>query len=210
MNKTSVLVVFVLLATSVIALHGFVKDPAYAELNLHKKGVGRVTNFDPRIQTQQYTWQAVVKLEPLAPPIISSGSYPIRYPRGVARVYNARYGLNIHSGVHQLTVSELIPSYSRDYIFEVWLVDNETNYWLSMGVFDTIGRGSGELELSKGNWNLDVYDDMVVTREPFPDNSPAPSREVVLKGSIRRRTPLPYLLNETSYTRLWGVSTFFK
>ncbi len=209
MNKGVVVMLLVLFATSVVALHGFVKDPAYAEVNLHKKGVDRVTNFDPRVQNQQYIWQSVVKLEPLAPPIVARGT-PMVYPRGVARVYSAKYGINIHSGLQTLTVQELIPSNSRDYLFEVWLVDNETKYWLSMGVFDTVGRGTGKIELRKGNWDLDVYDDMVITREPFPDNSPAPSNEIVLKGSIRQRTPLPYLMNETSYTRLWGVKTYFK
>ena len=209
MNKVLFVVAFVLVATSVAALHGFVKDPAYAELNLHKKGVDRVTNFDPRVQHEMYIWQAVVKLEPLAPPIVSRGS-PILYPRGVARVYNAKYGTNIHSGIQKLSVTEMIPSFSRDYIFEVWLVDNETNYWLSLGVFDTIGRGTGMIEMRKGNWDLNVYDDMVITREPFPDNSPAHSDEIILRGSIRHRAPLPYEVNETSYTRLWGVNTYFK
>lgn len=196
------------LAVSALALHGFVKDPAYEGLNLKKKGIDRVTNFDARIQTHAYTWQAVVHLEPLVSPILARGFADV-FPRGTAQVYSSRYNQDVSSGV-KIKVHELIPSYTRDYVFEGWLVDRDTDFWLSIGLFDTIGRGTGELELQKLNRYLDNYDDLVITREPFPDSNPAPSKEIVLGGKIQKRTPEPFLPPATTQQKLWGVNKFYR
>lgn len=203
-----VVVMVVVFAALSFALHGFVPDPAYKELNMNKKGVDRVTNFDARIQTHAYTWQAVVHLEPPVMPILARGFADI-FPRGTAQVYSSRYNQDVSSGV-KIKVGELIPSYSREYVFEGWLVDKDTDYWLSVGLFDTIGRGTGEIELQKLNRYLDVYDDVVITREPFPDSNPAPSKEIVLKGAVQKRTPEPFLPNATVQQRLWGVNKFYR
>ena len=210
MRKTSTLLVaviaFLIMASQSFALHGFVND--YQGLNVTRKGIERVTNFDARIQTHAYTWQAVSHLEPPITPILARGFADI-FPRGTAQVYSSRYNQDLSAGI-KIRVVELIPSYSKYYVFEAWLVDKDTDYWLSTGLFDTIGRGVGELELQKLNRYLDVYDEVVITREPFPDSSPAPSKEIVLRGAIDKRSPEPFLPNATVQQRLWGVNTFYR
>ncbi|MBI4148714.1 anti-sigma factor [Candidatus Woesearchaeota archaeon] len=208
MKRIAVAILALMLAGAVTGLHGFVKDPAYEGLDMNRKGIERVTNFDARIQTHGYTWQAVAHLEPLVTPLLARG-FPDIFPRGTANVYSARYNQDISSGV-KIRVGELIPSYSREYVYEAWLVDRDTDYWLSLGLFDTIGRGTGELELQKLNRYLDYYDSVVVTREPFPDSNPAPSKEIMLRGDIFRNSPAPYLPPATTQQKLWGVSTFYR
>lgn len=208
MSKTLTLIIalIVVLASESFALHGFVND--YQGLNVTRKGIERVTNFDARIQTHAYTWQAVTHLEPPVTPILARGFATV-FPRGIAQLYSSRYNQDLSAGI-KIRVVELIPSYSKYYVFETWLVDKDTDYWLSAGLFDTIGRGVGEIELQKLNRYLDVYDEVVITREPFPDNSPAPSKEIVLRGAIDKRTPMPFLPNATTQQRLWGVNTFYR
>ena len=207
------IIIVVIISFSVIALNTFVKDPAYQGLNLHRKGVERVTNFDPRIQIESNSWYSMVKLEPPAIPILNRGS-PDFFPRGTARIYSARYNRNIVAGI-QLRVHELPTSVAAGFVFEGWFVDNATNFWLPFGVFDTIGRGTGEIQLQKLDHYLDVYDSIVITREPFPDPDPSPSKEIILEGKIERRAPVPFELdaqnkfNATVSQRLWGVDKFF-
>ena len=79
--------------------------------------------------------------------------------------------------------SKDLPPLDPLYLYEAWLVDEDTGYPMSIGLFQpaAIGRiTSLELTISTP---LTAFDSMMVTVEPFPDDDPTPG-PVILEGSI--------------------------
>ena len=68
----------------------------------------------------------------------------------------------------------------EDEVFEAWLVDEDTGYKLSLGAFLTNSRGKGILKFNQKMVNFDIYDKVVVTREPSIDVNPMPGDAVLL------------------------------
>ncbi len=71
----------------------------------------------------------------------------------------------------------------NDEIYEVWFVDDDTGYKLTGGIFIVDSRGDERHSASFTTY-LDVYDRVVVTVEPYPDEDPNPSGEVALVADI--------------------------
>ena len=71
----------------------------------------------------------------------------------------------------------------NDEIYEVWFVDDDTGYKLTGGVFTVDSRGDERHSASFTTY-LDVYDRVVVTVEPYPDEDPNPSGEIALIADI--------------------------
>src|SRR3989338_2879316 len=84
-------------------------------------------------------------------------------------------------------MSGTITIYNVDYldqydeIYEAWLVDFDTGYQLSLGLFIVDQDGYARFSYSSDNY-VNVYDAVVVTREEYPDDDPRPSGDVVLVG----------------------------
>ena len=76
-----------------------------------------------------------------------------------------------------------LPVLEEDEVYEGWLVDTDTNYKLSLGIFTVKRSGKAYLTFKTENY-FDEYDSIVVTKEPFPDDNPGPSGEVVLIGDL--------------------------
>lgn len=76
-------------------------------------------------------------------------------------------------------------------VYEAWLVDTETGYSLSLGIFQPSGIGRVATLEYKSTVSLEVFDKIIVTVEPFPDDNPGPGT-VVLSGDIGGETLRSY------------------
>ena len=88
----------------------------------------------------------------------------------------------------------------RDYeAYELWLSDEESGYALSLGYLNSNyrsgvttnklgnnGAPGGESSAS-GNYDISLYDNIIVTREQFPDPDPRPSGDIIVLGDIPQR-----------------------
>ncbi len=105
-------------------------------------------------------------------------------PQGYARVISQQ---SQDTGLPGGTVyfrSKELPPLPPNFIYETWLVDEDTGYSLSIGQFQpaNIGRVTSlQYDISSP---LTPYDSMMVTLEMYPDDSPQPGM-VVLSGVLK-------------------------
>lgn len=151
---------------------------------------GRISNWDPRVRGFSRMDVAV----PLYPYSFVERDYPTgaatginHLSKGTARVlslsnsFNSAFYTREQGNVH-MKLREL-PPVSKEELFEAWLVDDDSEYFLSMGLFNTGISGTASVDFSI-NRPLIGYDRIVVTKEVFPDRDPRPSNNVVLVGEI--------------------------
>ncbi|MBI4141426.1 hypothetical protein HY484_00705 [Candidatus Woesearchaeota archaeon] len=215
MMRYVVAIMLVVLSVSVFA--EIVTD--YRLVPQHPRGVERVTNYDPRIQN--YGWEEVVYLAPVEDtPIIARG-YSERVPIGTARVSSTQYSIrnpNSPQAGATIKVRNLEATYDKykgAKLYEGWLVDEDTGYWLSFGVFYTDNFGNGRLntatsrmpEKQKLFHNIDFYDAVAVTLEDYPDSDPRPSGDVALYGNIVRKKL--FVPEPTVQNKLQGVQKYY-
>lgn len=81
----------------------------------------------------------------------------------------------------------LITTYNIKYldtyneIYEAWLIDLDTGYQLSLGLFTVDQSGSVRFRFGSEAY-VNPYDMVVITKEPYLDDDPRPSGDVVLLG----------------------------
>ncbi len=79
-----------------------------------------------------------------------------------------------------------LPPLKPLHIYEAWLLDEDTGFAQSIGIFQPSGIGRiATLEYSS-TIALTPYDALMVTVEPYPDSNPGPG-EAVLLGSLQNR-----------------------
>ncbi len=86
---------------------------------------------------------------------------------------------NKMSGLLTVRTLDYLSSYKE--IYEAWLVDIDTGYQLSLGLFTVDQDGDERMTWSHPSY-ANNYDMVVVTKEPYPDDDPRPSGDVVLVG----------------------------
>lgn len=220
MMRSIVGIIFVLLLTVFVVADEIVTD--YRLVPQHQRGIERVTHYDPRVQN--YGWEEVVYLEAAEKrPIIARG-YSERVPIGTARVYSVeQYHRNPNSPQAGVTIKvrNLESTYDEHKgakLYEGWLVDEDTGYWLSVGMFYTDNFGNGRLNAgtvsiaSMGEkqslfHSIDAYDAIAVTLEPYPDADPRPSGNVDLYGKIVRKKL--FVPEPTTQNKLQGVNKYY-
>lgn len=112
-------------------------------------------------------------------------------PQGHARVLSGRRKdvTPTEATVYLRTLD--LPPIGPEYVYEGWVIDEDTGYSLSLGIFQSksIGR-TGRLDWT-ATIPLDPFESIAVTVEPFPDEDPRPGT-VILTGSIHEnmRSPL--------------------
>jgi len=88
---------------------------------------------------------------------------------------------DVHSTNLRIKVEDLHPQ--PGYVYEVWLVDDDSNDKLSVGALNTNQRARGNFKLSQDMVNPYIYDSIVITQEPINDINPEPGM-AVLSGDI--------------------------
>jgi len=68
-----------------------------------------------------------------------------------------------------------------DEIYEAWLIDIDSGYKLSLGLFTVDSDGENRFSWSHPSY-INEYDIIVITKEEYPDDNPWPNGEVVLVG----------------------------
>lgn len=95
--------------------------------------------------------------------------------------YNSAFRKRPVSEIY-MKIRELAPL-NRDKLYEAWLIDDESEYFLSLGLFNVgiAGTGSHDFSISRP---IVGFDRVAITVEPFPDYDPRPSGEYALVGRI--------------------------
>ena len=214
-NKSFLIAIFLVVLSVNIFADSFVTD--YSKIVQHTRGVERITNYDPRIQ--DHRWEDTVHLEPPSNKPIMARGYNKRPMLGTAYIStNQAYNPPIAQGGASIKVKGLKPTYKTEILYEGWLVDEDSGYWLSIGVFSTDNFGNGRLNQATAIGNmpekqrlfhvLDLYDAVAVTEEPWPDANPMPSENVALYGKINK--PKFFNVQPTLQQKLWGSTKAYK
>jgi hypothetical protein len=159
--------------------------------------------YDPRVQSTQFDIN--VPLEPVKPPIFARG-YPPYYPRGHARLTSVRNPFR-PLGQAIIYVKDVRPTSQDNSLYQAWLYDADSGYLLNLGKFDT-SASVGQLHYT-GKHYFDVYDYVLLTREPRVDPDPRPSNDEVLIGRIVPATayqPMPLLRGKAQSGYSYRVS----
>lgn len=105
-------------------------------------------------------------------------------PKGFARIVSERPdGLYLPQATVLLRTQDLM-SLNPLFIYEAWLVDEDTGTFMSLGLFQpsTLSRISDLKYTSMVP--LDSFENIIVTTEPFPDDDPRPG-QTILVGEIK-------------------------
>jgi hypothetical protein len=105
-------------------------------------------------------------------------------PAGYARVISIKdQGVGIPVGTVYLRTKDL-PPIAPDFIYEAWLIDEETGYSMSIGLFQPAGIGRVTSLDYQISGPLTSFDSIIVTVEPFPDTNPGPGM-AILQGPLK-------------------------
>ncbi len=111
-------------------------------------------------------------------------------PKGYARVVNIKEDGTGFPVANVYFRTKDLPPLAPEYLYELWLADEDTGYAMSLGLFQPAGIGrvaSLDYESVVPVWS---FDSMMVTIEPFPDYDPSPG-QVILSGVLKEGVGLP-------------------
>ena len=112
-------------------------------------------------------------------------------PQGHARIINNRpHDVDLIEAVVHLRTKDL-PPIAPDSIYELWLVDEDTGYSMSLGLFQPSAISRITTLQYRTVTPLDPFDSIIVTTEPFPDDNPMPG-EVILSGDLKQNQVRSY------------------
>ena len=105
-------------------------------------------------------------------------------PEGHARVISKKdKGLYLPIGTVVLRTRDL-PALAPEEVYEAWLVDEDTGTSFSIGIFQPSNIGRVALLKYEAIMPLNPFESLMVSIEPYPDEDPRPSGEIVLSGII--------------------------
>ncbi|MBN1644615.1 anti-sigma factor [Candidatus Woesearchaeota archaeon] len=137
-----------------------------------------ISNNDPRMRGYSIK-DVVVELEPVDTEWVFQNNLITR-SKGTARIisdYDDVKGYDPARTRVYLRVRDL-PPLDNENIYQVWLVDLDTGYPLSIGMINPPMVGIAELSFD-APMSAFVYDTLVITVEPFPDTDLHPGKPVM-------------------------------
>ncbi|MEM2916009.1 MAG: anti-sigma factor [Candidatus Woesearchaeota archaeon] len=130
-----------------------------------------------------------VELEPVGLGLVSRPQIN-GTPKGYARVVNIKdNGVGFPLATVFFRTKDL-PPLAPEFLYELWLVDEDTGYSMSLGLFQPANIGRVASLDYKSVVPLWPFDSMMVTIEPFPDDNPMPG-QVILSGLLKEGVRLP-------------------
>ncbi len=168
------------LCTAVIAA---ISDGTASSAIIPKKlGVSRISNYEPRLNVptinQFIPLGATYELTTYG---VGRGGRTNYVPRGSARIRSVMtYGYPVTQ--ISIKTKDLPTSAQAKGQFEAWLVDDDTNYRLSLGTFNTQTGGVADLRYVADMY-VNQYDYVEVTLEPLYDTDTSPG-PLILYGQI--------------------------
>ncbi len=146
---------------------------------------GRISNFDPNVRGF-VRLDAVVDLLPYSPVgELISGDPAIA--KATARILSTgnEYGASLNDAwprTQFFLQATNLPPIGENEAYEVWLVDDETEYSLSLGLIKS-GVGLTSSLTFEIRRLVHMFEQVMITRESYPDPNPMPN-EIVLIGNI--------------------------
>ncbi len=141
-----------------------------------------ISNTDPRMRG--YTIRdVVVDLEPVDKEWVFQNNI-ITKSKGTARIISDYDDVKGYDPARLRVYMRIrdLPPLDKEHIYQAWLVDIDTGYPLSIGMFRAPLMGMSTLDFD-APMSAFVYDTLVVTVEPFPDFDLHPGKPV-LAGDI--------------------------
>ncbi len=125
---------------------------------------------------------AVVELEPVGFDYVAVNTIPA-VPKGTARVLSTltRKGGATPKGTVILQIANM-PPLDAEEVYEAWLYDEESNYSMSIGLLKPQVSSMSRLAFNV-DYNLESFDEIMVTKEFYPDLDPRPGKKI-LSGRI--------------------------
>ncbi len=150
----------------------------------------KISNWDPGILGYARL-DASVELLPYSPTgeVIAHEAV---LPKGAARVVSTgnEYGEGLNKARPKsqiFVIAQYLPPVGEYEIYEAWLLDDETEYALSLGLIKSgeglTGSGYTSQLFFEIQRNVHMFDNIMITREAYPDPDPSPG-EIVLMGKI--------------------------
>ncbi len=110
-------------------------------------------------------------------------------PQGHARIISKKPDqIFLPQGTVLLRTKDL-PPLAPLYLYEAWLVDEDTGMSMSLGVFQPSPVGRVATLDYTSSTPLNAFESIIVTAEPFPDDNPSPGQVIIvgdLKGKMVR------------------------
>ena len=160
------------------------------------RNVNRISNVDPNFRGYSRI-DVSVDLQPMDLLLIESKQ---KTARATARITSKgdQYGAGTNEPNPTTDVriqTQNLPPVGENRIYEAWLVDEDTEYALSIGFLRSGLDLASSLTFSFSR-SAAPFDAVMITSEPFPDKNPQPG-DAVLYGTIRPsrivlRTPATY------------------
>ncbi|MBS3148504.1 anti-sigma factor [Candidatus Woesearchaeota archaeon] len=166
---------------SFAALYEQYKTPFEIERRL---GVERVTHYDARMNYPRI--DDFVYLEPAQADKfvgVGRGGYAPFYARGSAKLRSSVWA-NVPYASLELSTKDLQPSDRINAQYEVWLVDDDSGYRLSLGTFTTQFGGIARFNYEAVTY-FDPYETIEVTMEPYDDLDVLPGPPVLVAAIPR-------------------------
>jgi hypothetical protein len=147
----------------------------------------KISNNDPRMRGYSIK-DVVVDLEPVDKEWVFQNNIITR-SKGTARIisdYGDVKGYDPARTRVYLRVRDL-PPLDNENIYQVWLVDLDTGYPLSIGMINPPIVGIAELSIDVP-MSAFIYDTLVITVEPFPDSDLHPGKPIMAGDIPQTRT----------------------
>ncbi len=146
----------------------------------------RISNWDPNVKGQSRL-DVSVDLLPYDPVDLQLANQAL-YTKGTMRIVSEgqAYGSGQNTAEPRtriLVQTRGMEPRGQDKFYEVWLVDDETEYALSIGLIKSGIQNTGQLSFEM-NRMVDMFEAVMVTAEPYVDNTPGPDGDIVLYGRI--------------------------
>lgn len=147
----------------------------------------KISNTDPRMRGYSIK-DVVVELEPLDNDWVSQNGLITR-SKGTARIISDYDDFKSYDPARTRVYLRIrdLPPLENNQIYQVWLVDIDSGYPLSIGMFRAPLVGIAELDFD-APMSAFIYDTMVVTVETFPDTDLHPGTPVLAGDIPQTRT----------------------
>lgn len=153
---------------------------AYSSFAMYGRNPGAISRVSAGMRGYK-TVDKVVELEPVSVNYVIKNNI-LSAPKGTARVLSTlAKRATTPTGTVILQTADM-PPLDAEEIYEAWLYDEDSDYSMSIGLLSSSTSKLSRLTFNV-NYNLELFDEIMVTKEFYPDLDPRPG-EKILSGKI--------------------------
>ena len=192
------IILAVLLTTFVLAQANLLTTKERYE----RRGIWNINSYDPRVNYLRINTGHIEMTSPQLEDYkgVGRGGYPHYLGRGYAYIRSTG-SFGFPKTMIDISTKDIPSSFEEKCFFEVWIVDDDTNFASSLGMFYTAMGGTGKFRYTYNNY-IGAFDRVLVTQEQFHDTDIGPGK-IVLEAAIPASTyynppPKPSLMNRST------------